>query len=236
MPYVLELQGPALRQASDRTGMAVPALLALSAAQGVILLGLCSRIGIWAARRAGFSFPLIDAIVARAPVRWSAAPAIMAVSGGLAAGGLVVLVDVFVFTPSAAIALNGGQPAAWKGLLASFYGGITEEIFLRLFLLSLLVVGLRRVMLGRNRGGEPTPPIAFWTANLLAALAFGLGHLPGTAVLVPLTPMLAVRAIVLNGMLALLFGEIYRRWGFEMAVLAHFSSDIALHVVPPLLG
>ena len=80
------------------------------------------------------------------------------------------------------------------------------------------------------------PSIAFWTANLLAALAFGLGHLPATAVLVPLTPTLVVRAVVLNGILALLFGDTYRRWGFEMAVLAHFSSDIALHVIPPLVS
>ena len=155
MPYVLDLQGPALRQAAEKSGMSVPVMLALSAAQGVVLLGICSRVGIWAARHAGFSFPLIDAIVARTPVPWPVTAALWSVLLGLAAGALVVVIDVFVFAPSAAIALSGGQPAAWKGFLASFYGGITEEIFLRLFLLSLLALGLRRVMLGRTRAASP---------------------------------------------------------------------------------
>jgi len=236
LPYVAELQGPALRQASAQAGMGVPALLAASSVQGIVLLGICSRIGIWAARRAGFAFPVFDALAGRKPVPWAPRAALAAVVGGLLVGALDVLLDVFVFAPSATIALNGSQPAAWKGFLASFYGGITEETLLRLFLLSLLVLGLRRLVLGKNAGDRALPAAGFWAANAMVAVAFGLAHLPGTAVLAPLSASLVVRAVVLNGVLGLLFGEFYRRWGLEMAMLAHFSADIALHVVPPLLA
>jgi hypothetical protein len=236
LPYVAELQGPALREAAPKAGMGVPALLAISAVQGIVFLGISSRIGIWAARRAGLTFPVFDALGARKPVSWSGSAALVAITAGLLGGALDVALDVFAFAPPAAIALNGSQPAAWKGFLASFYGGFSEEILLRLFFLSLLVLGFRRVVLGRNSAGRPTPSAAFWTANVLVALAFGLAHLPGAAAIVPLTASLVVRAIALNGILGLLFGEFYRRWGFEMAILAHFCADIALHVVPPLVS
>ena len=76
----------------------------------------------------------------------------------------------------------------------------------------------------------------FWSANILAAAIFGLGHLPVTAMLVPLTPLLVVRAIVLNGAIGVLAGVLFRRGGIEMAMLYHFCADLVLHVTPPLLG
>jgi hypothetical protein len=236
IPYLIDLLGGPLGAQARRIGVGLPVIIAAQVAQGIVLLGLCSRVGIWAARHSGLTFPIFDAIAARRPIPWAGKPALLAVVAGLLGGALVVLLDAFAFRPEKALALDAGQPAAWKGFLASFYGGISEETFLRLFLLSLLVLVARRLVLGRNSAEQTLPWAAFWVVNGLAALAFGLGHLPATAALVPLTTNLVVRAIVLNGVLALLFGELYRRWGLEMAILAHFSADIALHVVPPLVG
>ncbi|HEY7806097.1 MAG TPA: CPBP family glutamic-type intramembrane protease [Croceibacterium sp.] len=236
MPYLSDVQGPALRQAGAKAGMSVATLLALSSVQRAVLLGICSRIGLWAARRSEFRLPIFDAVAAGKPVPLPARAVLLSGVFGLAGGALVVFLDAFVFRPAKALALNAGQPAAWKGFLASFYGGITEETFFRLFFLSLLVLGVRRLVLGRNSADRPLPWAAFWTLNAFVAVLFGLGHLPGTAALAPLTTNLVVRALVLNGVLALLFGELYRRWGFEMAIVAHFSADVALHVLPPLVG
>lgn len=235
IPYVTDLLGEPLRQAADKTGVSFGTLVAGQIAQGVILLGICGRIGVWAARRVGFSFPIFDAVAAGLPVPWPRRAAFLASLAGLAGGGLVVLLDVFVFRPPEALALTGDQPSGWKGLLASFYGGVSEEVFLRLFLLSLLALALRRLFLGTRPKGTHLPALLFWAANVLVAVAFGLAHLPATAALASLTTLLVVRALVLNGALALLFGELYRRSGLEMAMLAHFSADIVLHVIPPLL-
>lgn len=53
----------------------------------------------------------------------------------------------------------------------------------------------------------------------------------------PLTGLVVTRAIVLNGLAAVIFGHLYWTRGLEAAILAHFSADIVLHVVaPPFLG
>ena len=45
-----------------------------------------------------------------------------------------------------------------------------------------------------------------------------------------------VRALVLNGIGGIVFGWLYWKRGLLAAVLAHFSADVVLHVVVPLLG
>jgi membrane protease YdiL (CAAX protease family) len=117
-------------------------------------------------------------------------------------------------------------PALWKRLLACFYGGIDEEILLRLFLFSLLawLIGFA----WRLPDGKPTLGV-LWVANIVAAVLFGLGHLPTTAALVTLTPLLVVRALLLNGLLGVAAGYLFWRYGLEAAMLAHFSADLVVH-------
>ncbi|MGZ3173766.1 MAG: CPBP family glutamic-type intramembrane protease [Croceibacterium sp.] len=236
VPYIVDLLGKSLHETADKAGISFTTLVAAQIAQGIVVIAICSRIGLWAARRVGFALPIFDAIASRAPIPWAGRAALVAIGAGFAGGALDVLLDAFVFVPSKVLALDAGQPAAWEGFLASFYGGISEEVIFRLFLLSLVALGLHRLLLGSGGRDRPLPSAIFWTANVIAALTFSLGHLPATAALAPLTTSLVVRAIALNGILALLFGSLYRRYGFEMAILAHFSADIALHVVPPLVA
>jgi membrane protease YdiL (CAAX protease family) len=100
-------------------------------------------------------------------------------------GTLVILALEFLFfqpvllkelgETANALNLQTSQPEAWKGLLASFYDGIAEEVLLRLFMMSFLVwLGC---FLSKTAQGKPTAAV-FWTANILAAVLFGLGHLP----------------------------------------------------------
>jgi len=127
-----------------------------------------------------------------------------------------------------ALNLETSQPAAWKGFLASFYGGINEEILLRLIVMSFLAwLGK---FISKTAEGKPTSAI-FWIANILAAVLFGLGHLPATALLVSLTPLIIVRAIVLNGFVGIVCGWLYQTRGLEAAMISHFSADIVLHVL-----
>ena len=113
-------------------------------------------------------------------------------------------------------------------MLASFYGGIAEEILLRLFVMSLFV-WLGR-LISKTPDSKPTT-LVFWIANILAAVLFGLGHLPATSLLVPLTPLIVIRAIVLNGLLGIVFGWLYWKRGLESAMISHFSADLVLHVL-----
>ncbi len=56
-----------------------------------------------------------------------------------------------------------------------------------------------------------------------------------TAMLMPLTPWVVAQVLVANGLLGLVFGWLYWRDGLESAMVAHFSTDIILHVIGPLL-
>ncbi|HAV76511.1 MAG TPA: CPBP family intramembrane metalloprotease, partial [Anaerolineae bacterium] len=155
---------------------------------------------------------------------------------GVIASMLIIGLDVFVFQPALLNELGDkadalaqvANPAAWKGFLASFYGGIGEEIQLRLLVMSL--IAWLGSFISKTEEGKPTSSV-FWIANILAAILFGLGHLPATATILPLTPLVITRAILLNGVGGVIFGWLYWKRGLETAMIAHFSADIVLHVL-----
>lgn len=230
LPYVLTLV-PSHAVRPGHVAISRPVQIGMSVFQSTVLLGLITFSGLWAARQLGMGAPLLDARLYGQPAPPGAGRALaMALVVGLGAGVVLLALDAGVFGPlsreSVGRLLRQPQPPAWMGLLASIEGGVTEEIELRLFLLSFLALGLRRL--------TDSAGAAFWTANVLAAVLFGLGHLPVTARLVHLTPLVVMRAIVLNGLVGLLCGYLFRRRGIETAMSAHFGADLVLHVAAPL--
>jgi len=238
-PYVMTLEGAALAAAAKRTHLGVPMLLALSALQSAVLLAVAVLVGLWASRRLDLRTPLIAAFLTGncAPRRTVWTLLLAFVLGVLAAVAIYAL-DRFIFAPLPSVAelirhagAAGTRPGPLQGFLASFYGALDEEILMRLGLLSLLALALRGVTrrFGASRDAA-LPAGVFWTANIATAVLFGLGHLPATAALAPLTPALIARAVVLNGTAGLVFGALYRRYGLEWAMLSHFGTDLMLHV------
>lgn len=69
----------------------------------------------------------------------------------------------------------------------------------------------------------------------LAAVIFGLGHLPITASLTTITPIVVSRAIFLNGIGGIVFGWLFWKKGLEAAIIAHFTTDVFLLTLLPLL-
>ncbi len=236
LPYVLELQADML--ANIELPMPLTVLIPLQVVQSTVLFALAIFIGLSLANRIGLGLPILEAKLAgenvASQIRAILLPSIIL---GIAVSILIVALDQFVFQPGLvaelgkaadSLSLQTAQPAAWKGLLASFYGGINEELLLRLFLFSLLA-WLGKIV-NHTPEGRPTI-VVLWVANILTAIVFGLGHLPATAMLIPLTPLVVVRAIVLNGLAGIAFGYLYWTRGLEAAMLSHFSADIVLHVL-----
>ena len=235
LPYALELQGSTL-EALDLP-IPLPALIAIQIGQSAVLFAIIIFAGMFFASRVGLGSPILDSMTRDESV-YDKVRAILPISIGLGvlAGLLIIGVD-FLFQPAllnepgdSASALDSQNihPAAWKGFLASFYGGIAEEILLRLLVMSFFV-WLGR-LISKTPEGKPTNTV-FWIANILAAVLFGLAHLPATATFLPLTPLVITRAILLNGIGGVIFGWLYWRRGLEAAMLAHFSADIVLHVL-----
>lgn len=152
----------------------------------------------------------------------------LAISWGLATG-LLVIATSLLFPHHAAAVGSRSLDWAWRGALASFYGGIVEEIEFRLFVVSLLVWLLARFNRQHSRSWM------FVVAIVLAALLFGAGHLPAAfAAGMAHVPSVIGRIVLLNALAGLVTGGLFWKYGLEHAMLAHFSAYLVLHVASPL--
>lgn len=174
-----------------------------------ILLG--KKIGLWKDERKLEKKPLI-------------LTAITAILGGM----LLILSDLLFFGNYSEVIRESYavKPTVTYILAAVVYGGVIEEVMLRLFFMSLLAFLLQKLF----RKGSGTTGLLI-AANLIAALLFAAGHLPATAMLMDLTPMILFRCFLLNGGLGLAFGWLYRKFGLRYAMLAHAGC----HVVSKLI-
>lgn len=125
------------------------------------------------------------------------------------------------------------EPATLPGLfsqllLGLLYGGIVEELLLRWGVMSLLVwIGWRIFQRGQGQAHS----VLVWTAITLAAVLFGVGHLPAMANLVELTPLIIFRTILLNALGGMLFGWLFWRRSLEVAMVAHAAGHVGFFIV-----
>jgi len=241
LPYVMALTPAVFDAASEQLGIPTSAMIGISIIQSALILGFATFTGLWAARKLGLGAPLVDALIRKEVLPHSAPQiAVRAIVLGVAAALLIIVIELLVFSAVTESLEDEAQlnVAPWKGFLASFYGGIAEEIQLRLFMLSIMALGIRYVvgLVSKSQASSSLSWKVFWIANITAAVLFGLGHLPATAELIPLTPLVVTRAIILNGAVGLVAGFLYWRQGIEMAMICHFSADIVLHMLFPLLS
>jgi len=221
-----------------KLGLPLPVILLLQIVQSGILFAVAVFAGLFFAGRVGLGTPILDSVTRGEPVADKVREFLpLSIILGIISTLVVLGLEFFYFQPvmvrelgqaAAVLNLQTSQPAAWKGLLASFYGGIAEEILLRLFVMSLFAwLGK---FISKTSQGKPSTAI-FWIANIMAAVLFGLGHLPALTLIVPLTALVVARTVLLNGMLGIVFGWLYWKHGLESAMISHFSADIVLHVI-----
>ena len=147
--------------------------------------------------------------------------------------GLLCSLDFWVFGYFLEAVRDSAVPGLTVGGVAAavLYGGVVEELLMRLFLLSLIVFLLWKLFF-RKRPRERIPKGVFIAANVLSALFFAVGHLPADILLFGgLTPLVVVRGLLLHGGFGLLFGRIYCKYGLRCAMLSH----ITLHLVSKLV-
>jgi len=230
LPYLLQLS-PDL---ANRIPVPFPVLAALQAMQAFVLLGLLSFLGLRMGHAVGLGSPLMRDLLRRSTPELRQLRPMQSILLGLLAAVVVVamsrVLDPLLPAPLHPIADPGASHSALNGLLASFYGGIAEELQLRLFLMTLLVWLFSRF------GRRPAGPAAYWISIAIAAVLFGAGHLPMAAKVWGLDAIVIVRTVSLNAIAGLVFGWLFWKRGIEMAMLAHFSADIVLHVLVPLTG
>ena len=151
---------------------------------------------------------------------------------GFIGGVVIMLLDLFVFSAGAdgeAVKSSIISSLSINSIMASFtYGGIVEELMMRLFLMSLIALILWKIFC-RKESTVPTKILVI--ANILVAIAFAAGHLPATAMTIGLTPMIVLRCFVLNGSMGLVFGSAYRKDGIAYAMLSHIFAHVGMKLL-----
>ena len=192
---------------------------------GIVLVvyGLAGLAAYWFARKLGLPGIFSEDGNWR---RWFLIPLLL----GLVCGVMLVFGDL-LFAP-----INGFgrmvHPEFPISILASLSAGIGEEILFRGFVFGLW--GFILNWLFKCFNGHT---VALWVANVIAALAFGAGHLgtilflTGASSLAELNPVLLVEIFLLNGVIGLIAGQRYMKDGLVGAVGVHFWTDVVFHVM-----
>lgn len=226
-PYILSLQSEVFKQ----VGQPLPLIFLLQLIQSSILFTVAIFFGLRLTKETDFHLPMFEAFFEKGQGKLHFSTIVVpSVLFGILCAVLIFAID-FIFTLSgAAISTAQNLAPIWQKLLAAFYGGITEEILLRLFLMNLLIwIGMKLTKVKKTNRSIIVASIS------IAAIIFGIGHLPLTAALTKLTPLIIGRAIVLNGIGGVIFGWLYWKKGLEAAMIAHFTTDIFLLTILPLL-
>jgi membrane protease YdiL (CAAX protease family) len=230
-PYTLTIQGSLLQNLS----VPLYVLLTGQIIQNTIMFAFIIFIGLILAKKVGFGLPILESWLEGREVK-SYLKSILGISIGLGILAGILMIGLDYLFSFAGVTINIAQssinPPLWQGFLASFYGGINEEILLRLFLMTLLVWIFFKIK--KTAEGKPIKA-GIWLAIILAAVIFGIGHLPTVMAVTTLTPLLIVRTIILNAVGGIIFGWLYWKKGLESAMISHFSADIVLHVIVPFI-
>lgn len=209
--------------------------VAVATLQPTVLVAAFAAIGTALAPRLGLQSYLAANIAHRTPFWTKLRPELLtaAISGGLASV-LTIVFDLLTRSWMPPLKPGGAQLAEAVGhqslisvLATLLYGGITEELLLRYGLMTLMAwIGWRVIQRGQ---GSPAPAI-MWSAIGLAALLFGAGHLPATAIAYDLTPFVIARALILNGVFGLVAGWLYWRKSLEAAMVAHMTGHVVFTI------
>jgi membrane protease YdiL (CAAX protease family) len=224
IPYFMTVQGVTLKAPSRAF-----VIIFLQVTQQTILVVIAVAVGLLLGSRMELGAPLIQKSLTGESI-WGNLKAILGPS--MIFGAIVSLIiaafEKAIFASRMPKLSGGPLVPIWQAVLASLYGGITEELLMRLGLLTVLAWLLGNI--SYTAQGLPSDA-AICTAIIITAIAFGLGHLPATAALIPLTPAVVIRALALNGLAGLVFGYLYWAWGLESAIFSHFTADIVLHLM-----
>jgi hypothetical protein len=202
-------------------------IAALSLIQPMVLLAISVAVGCFLAPRLGLRSYIAEKAQSGTAILPRLRPQLpLAVASGLILAVFISLLDmVFITTITQELQeMQSSQihPAA-QLIVGMFYGGITEELLLRWGFMTLLVwLGWRII---QHAEGIPSIPVA-WGAIILAAILFGIGHLPAMAAMLPLTAGIIARTVLLNAVGGVLFGWLFWRHSLEAAMVAHASTHL----------
>ncbi len=193
-------------------------IAAIQAAGYGIFLGAA---GIWLGKKIGLWTD--EKKIAKKPLLASVITAVVC-------GMVLILSDLLFFGNYSQIIMDSynAKPTIPYLTASVLYGGVIEEVMLRLFWMSLVAFVLWKLF---DRKNERPSTWVMTVANIIAALLFAAGHLPATATMIGLSPMIVFRCFLLNGGIGLMFGRLYRKYGLRYSMIAHGGCHIVSKLI-----
>jgi len=205
---------------------------ALGIVQSCVMLALALWAGSTLGRKLGFRAPIIESILNKDFSISQLSQLKSSVVFGFIGGVAVLMFSFFYqsYLPESFLIASEKSMSELNPLVRFMYGGITEELLMRWGLMSLIA------WIGSKITGKQSA-IAVWFGIVIAALIFGVAHLPAVQGLTnELTSNLVVYIITMNSVLGILFGWLFWKKGIEAAMVAHSFAHVAFLSVAPLLS
>lgn len=217
LPYSLRL----VKESPKKMKLSGRALFLLSILQNAVLFAILTAVGLIVAHQIGLN--------SHGALQATPDHILSALILGVLAGAFLLVADLFFVPYFPEKLLNTAlKTTQMENFTASFYGGINEELFARLFGVSVVAWLISRVW--HTGAGLPTTGV-FWLANIIMAVFFALGHLPALRSLMEkITPAMLTRTLLLNIPVGLICGWLFWNYGIVTAMIAHFAADIIYHL------
>src|SRR5699024_766124 len=120
---------------SDLGALPLEFVIIINTIVRIVLVFIFVLFGLRFQRRTGLNVSIIENLVYQGKlIKISKLGFYRSIIGALLISFLILIIDVFVFSAALDNTINEVVATIWwQGLFASFYGGITEELMLRLF-------------------------------------------------------------------------------------------------------
>lgn len=216
--YSIEIFSPEILEETISQVGSVEILIAITTIQSLSYAVILGLIGKTLAKKTGLWQEL----------KFEKKPLISVAMISLIGGAFFTLGDLFIFGSFNEIIKNSYlvKPTINYIIASVTYGGVIEEVMLRLFLMSLLAFMIMK--LSKKEAPSENQLIL---ANFIVALIFAAGHLPATAQSIGLDALIVIRCFLMNGAYGLAFGRMYRKYGLQYAMLAHAG----VHIISKLI-
>ena len=219
--FVLDSYPAELQQEAQAQGVTPIVMALVTAMQAAGYGAVLGAIGIWLGKKTELW---------KDDTQLSKKPLFITLGAALVGGLALILPDLLFFGKYNEVIMSSyaAKPSVAYIIGAVLYGGVIEEVMLRLFWMTLVAFALWKLFAKQEE--KPTT-IILVVANIVAAILFAAGHLPGTFMLIGNSPLIIARCFLLNGGFGLLFGYLYRKHGLRYAMLAHGGCHIVSKLI-----
>lgn len=195
-------------------------LIIIASIQIMILTSVASIIGLKLSKKVGLKLH----------TSWELNGILLALVIGFIASFIITASDKFIFASYLPESLETYTFSLKYFLGSVFYGGVIEEVLLRLFMMSLIVWLISKLRKIEDEALKNKDSI-YITAISVAAILFAVGHLPGTIQLLGTSLPIIIRMLLLNGVAGLGFGYLYWKRGLSYAIIAHAMTHVFSQVL-----